>query len=72
MYTKKSHWDCQIVHQFCRSSCDGRVKFPIALKTIDWSTSQLSLVCERATASNENSNWLSFRMDNLRLKLLDF
>ncbi|CAB4272492.1 unnamed protein product [Prunus armeniaca] len=34
-------------------------KFPTALRTIDWSTSQLSLVCERATASNKNSSRLS-------------
>ncbi|KAI5312651.1 hypothetical protein L3X38_041824 [Prunus dulcis] len=29
------------VHPFYVCSCDGRVKFPIALKTIDWSISQL-------------------------------
>ncbi|CAL8164331.1 unnamed protein product [Prunus armeniaca] len=33
-----------------------RAKFPTALKTINWSTSQLSLVYERATASNEDSS----------------
>ncbi|CAL2247292.1 unnamed protein product [Prunus armeniaca] len=33
-------------------------KFHIVLKTIDWSTSQLSLVYERATASNENPSRL--------------
>ncbi|CAL8114802.1 unnamed protein product [Prunus armeniaca] len=38
------------VHSFCVYSYDGRAKFPTALRTIDWSTSQLSLVCERATA----------------------
>ncbi|CAL2237030.1 unnamed protein product [Prunus armeniaca] len=58
MYTKKSHWACQIVHPFCDHSCGGRAKFPTALKTIDWSTSQLSLVYERATASNEDSSRL--------------
>ncbi|KAI5338481.1 hypothetical protein L3X38_017752 [Prunus dulcis] len=47
-----------VVHPFYICSCDGRVKFPIALKTIDWSTSQLSLACERATVSNENSSRL--------------
>ncbi|KAI5349903.1 hypothetical protein L3X38_002794 [Prunus dulcis] len=44
------------VHPFSFYSCDGRVKFPTALETIDWSTSQLSLVCKRATVSNENPN----------------
>ncbi|CAL2277934.1 unnamed protein product [Prunus armeniaca] len=47
------------VHPFCVYSYDGRAKFPTALRTIDWSTSQLSLVCERATASNEQSSRLS-------------
>ncbi|CAB4268888.1 unnamed protein product [Prunus armeniaca] len=37
--------------RFCVYSYDGRAKFPTALRTINWSTSQLSLVCERATAS---------------------
>ncbi|CAL9019329.1 unnamed protein product [Prunus brigantina] len=32
------------VHPFCVCSYDKRVKFPIALKTIDWSTSQLYLI----------------------------
>ncbi|CAL8105055.1 unnamed protein product [Prunus armeniaca] len=31
------------VHPFCVYSYDGRAKFPTALRTIDWSTSQLSL-----------------------------
>ncbi|CAL8162105.1 unnamed protein product [Prunus armeniaca] len=44
---------------FCVYSYDGRAKFPTALRTIDWSTSQLSLVCERVTASNEKSSRLS-------------
>ncbi|CAL8175035.1 unnamed protein product [Prunus armeniaca] len=35
MYTEKSHWACQIVHPSYVCSCDGGVKFPIALKTID-------------------------------------
>ncbi|CAL9000881.1 unnamed protein product, partial [Prunus brigantina] len=39
-------------------SCDGRIKFPIVLKTIDGSTSQLCLVCKHATASNENPSRL--------------
>ncbi|CAL2255681.1 unnamed protein product [Prunus armeniaca] len=47
------------VHPFRVYSYDGRAKFPTALRTIDWSTSQLSLVCERATASNEKSSRLS-------------
>ncbi|CAL8097595.1 unnamed protein product [Prunus armeniaca] len=38
------------VHPFCVYSYDGRAKFPTALRTIDWSTNQLSLVCECATA----------------------
>ena len=58
MYTEKSHWACQIVHPFCVCSCDGRAKFPTGLETMCWSTSQLSLVCERATASNVNSSRL--------------
>ena len=37
--------------------------------TMDWSESQLSLVCERATASNEDSSRL-WKVDNLRPKLL--
>ncbi|CAL2256517.1 unnamed protein product [Prunus armeniaca] len=47
------------IHPFCVYSYDGRAKFPTALRTIDWSTSQLSLVCERATASNEQPSRLS-------------
>ncbi|CAL2265452.1 unnamed protein product [Prunus armeniaca] len=39
------------VHPFCVYSYDGRAKFPTGLRTVGWSTSQLSLVCERATAS---------------------
>ncbi|CAL9010041.1 unnamed protein product, partial [Prunus brigantina] len=35
-----------------------RAKFPTALETINWSTSQLSLVYERAIASNEDSSIL--------------
>ncbi|CAL2232685.1 unnamed protein product [Prunus armeniaca] len=48
----------EVVHPFCFCSCDGRVKFPTDLEIIDWSTSQLSLVCERATASLENPSRL--------------
>ncbi|CAL2270037.1 unnamed protein product [Prunus armeniaca] len=44
-----------VVHPFCVYSYDGRAKFPTALRTINWSTSQLSLVCERATASKISS-----------------
>ncbi|CAL8167813.1 unnamed protein product [Prunus armeniaca] len=58
MYTEKSHWACQIVHLFYDHSCGGRAKFPTALRTMVWSTSQLSLVYERATASNEDSSRL--------------
>ncbi|CAL8134733.1 unnamed protein product [Prunus armeniaca] len=46
------------VHPFCDHSCGGKAKFLTALKTIDWSASQLSLVYERATASNEDSSRL--------------
>ena len=70
MYTEKSHRACQIVHPFCVCSCDGRAKFPTGLETMCWSTSQLSLVCERATASDVNPSRLLFRIDNLRPKLL--
>ncbi|CAL2249533.1 unnamed protein product [Prunus armeniaca] len=58
-----------VVHPFDICSCYGRVKFLIALRTIDWSTSQLSLVCKRATASNEKI-LAYFKIDNLRPKLL--
>ncbi|CAL2259860.1 unnamed protein product [Prunus armeniaca] len=58
-----------MVNPFCVCSFDGRVKFPIDLKTFDWSKSQLSLVCERATACNNNSSRL-LKIDNLRPKLL--
>ena len=43
---------------FAVNSLCGRVKFPTGLETTCWSTSQLSLVCERATASNVNSSRL--------------
>ncbi|CAL8153508.1 unnamed protein product [Prunus armeniaca] len=47
---------CVLFIPFRDYSLDGRAKFPTALKTIDWSTIQFSLVCERATASNEDSS----------------
>ncbi|CAL8083369.1 unnamed protein product [Prunus armeniaca] len=46
------------VHPFCDHFCGGRAKFPTTLRTIDWSASQLSLVYERATTSNEDSSRL--------------
>ena len=55
---------------FAFGSCDGRAKFPTGLETICWSTSQLPLVCKRATASNLNSSRLLLEKDNLRPKLL--
>ncbi|CAL2230075.1 unnamed protein product [Prunus armeniaca] len=36
-----------------RPETSGRAKFPTTLRTINWSTSQLSLVCERATAKRD-------------------
>ncbi|CAL8174740.1 unnamed protein product [Prunus armeniaca] len=41
-----------------QENCNGRAKFPTALETIDWSTRQLYLVYERATASSEDSSRL--------------
>ncbi|KAI5323273.1 hypothetical protein L3X38_032348 [Prunus dulcis] len=43
---------------------------PLAWRPCTGQASQLSLVCERATASNVNSSRLLFRIDNLRPKLL--
>ncbi|KAI5319053.1 hypothetical protein L3X38_038761 [Prunus dulcis] len=47
-----SFLDVVVFTRFMFCSCDGRAKFPTGLETMYWSTSQLSLVCERATASN--------------------
>ncbi|KAI5316919.1 hypothetical protein L3X38_036628 [Prunus dulcis] len=43
---------------------------PLAWRPCTGQASQLSLVCERATASNVSSSRLLFRIDNLRPKLL--
>ncbi|KAI5325291.1 hypothetical protein L3X38_034365 [Prunus dulcis] len=43
---------------------------PLPWRPCTGQASQLSLVCERATASNVNSSRLLFRIDNLRPKLL--
>ncbi|KAI5338852.1 hypothetical protein L3X38_018124 [Prunus dulcis] len=43
---------------------------PLAWRPCTGQASQLSLVCERATASNVNSSRLLLRIDNLRPKLL--